>query len=264
MAVASSSDAERARAWRRATLAAVCDEVRPWEYGVLARSHRYPGYYDFNTVVVERPTGLSARGLEEIADELLDDVVHRRIDVEDDWEARRLRTGFERLGWRAMALVWMRFAGGGGSGAGGLGAGFSLAEVPYDAVEALRREWHEEDFPEVDPGSFPAQAREVALSRGARVLAVREDGAPVAYAQLDGTGAAVEVGEVFVTRARRGRGLGTAVTGAAIAAAVAGGAADVWICADDEGRAKFVYERLGFRPVWWTSQFLRLPARSAS
>jgi GNAT superfamily N-acetyltransferase len=234
--------------------------MRAWEYGVLARCHRYPGYYDFNTVVVERPTGLSAGGLEEISDELLEDVAHRRIDVEDAWEARRLRPGFERLGWRAMALVWMRF---GGLSADRPRAGVSVAEVPYDAVNALRREWHDEDFPEVDPGSFPAQAREVAVSRGARVLAVQEDGMAVAYAQLDGRGPAVEIGEVFVTRSRRGGGLGTAVTGAAIAAALEGGAQDVWICADDEGRAKVVYQRLGFRPVWWTSQFLRLPARSA-
>jgi len=47
------------------------------------------------------------------------------------------------------------------------------------------------------------------------------------------------------------------VTRAAIAAA--SGVGDLWICADDEDRAKELYARLGFRAAWTTVQFLRLP-----
>jgi GNAT superfamily N-acetyltransferase len=249
--------AMRAREWRRATLSAVCDEMRPWEFGVIARAHRYPGYYDLNTVIVERPTRLSAAALEEVADEALEDVAHRAIDVEPPEEAARLRPPLSRLGWRSMALVWMRYEGRPEALAR---VSARVEEVPYDAVAELRREWHYEDFPGVEQGEFPAQAREVALARGARVLAVLEAGRAVAYAQLDGSGAAVEVGEVFVSARHRGQGLGTAVTAAAIAAGSAAGAKDLWICADDEGRAKPLYERLGFRGLWRMTQFLRLPS----
>jgi hypothetical protein len=50
---------------------------------------------------------------------------------------------------------------------------------------------------------------------------------------------------------------GTAMTRAAIEAA--GDARDLWIVADDEGRPKELYARLGFRPAWVTMEFLRLP-----
>jgi GNAT superfamily N-acetyltransferase len=237
-------------------LASVCDELRPWEFGLVARAHRYLGYYDFNVVIVDRPTGLGAAALEEVVDEALADVAHRRIDVEDASEAARLRPEFERLGWRAMAIAWMRHDG----RAVPAGTAARVEAVPYDAVAALRREWHDEDFPGVDAGTFHAQAREVALAHHARVVAVLESGEPIAYAQLEGTAGAIEIGEVFVTARRRGQGLGTAVTAAAIDAAAAERPRDLWITADDEGRPKALYERLGFRSVWRTTEFLRLPA----
>jgi hypothetical protein len=34
---------------------------------------------------------------------------------------------------------------------------------------------------------------------------------------------------------------------------------DLFICADDEDRPKHLYERLGFRPAWTMTEFLRLP-----
>jgi hypothetical protein len=34
-------------------------------------------------------------------------------------------------------------------------------------------------------------------------------------------------------------------------------ASQIWICADDEGRPKHLYERLGFRPAWTMFEFMR-------
>ena len=84
-----------------------------------------------------------------------------------------------------------------------------------------------------------------------------EDDAPVAYAQLSSDGRSTEVDQVYVSPDHRGRGLGTALTSAAISAA--GDVDDLWIVADDEGRPKQLYARLGFRPVWKAIQALRLP-----
>jgi GNAT superfamily N-acetyltransferase len=137
------------------------------------------------------------------------------------------------------------------------GPDVAVEEVPYDAVRDLRLAWHQEDFPDQDPGEYHASAREVSLRRGARVLVVREDREPVAFAQLECDGAAAEITHVYVHPEHRGAGRGTALTRAAVEAA--GDLQDLWITADAEDRPKKLYARLGFRPAWMTMEFLRPP-----
>jgi GNAT superfamily N-acetyltransferase len=159
-----------------------------------------------------------------------------------------------------MRLLWMRHRALAPSPDGAL-----VQAVDYDAVHRLRLAWHREDFdyPLTD-GSYFVQSRELALKRGARVLAVLEDGEPIAFAQLMRTRRAAEITHVYVSADHRGRGLGTAVTCAAIADARSGrdpsrSRRSLWICADEEDRPKELYARLGFAPVWTTVQFLRVP-----
>ena len=138
-----------------------------------------------------------------------------------------------------------------------------VEEIPYDAVHDLRVAWHREDFPEHDVAAagehpdFFAQAREMAFRRAARVLAVLDGGVPVGFALLEHEGDSAEIAQVYVHPGHRGRGIGTALTRAAIGAAV--GVRDLWIVADDEGRPKELYSRLGFRPAWTAVEALRLP-----
>ena len=91
-------------------------------------------------------------------------------------------------------------------------------------------------LPDLDPSAYLEQARSIAALLGTRVLAVREAGKPVAYAQLDRLGGAAEIAQVFVHPEHRGAGLGTAVTRAAIEAA--SDPDELLIVADDEGRPK--------------------------
>lgn len=63
------------------------------------------------------------------------------------------------------------------------------------------------------------------------VLTVKSGGEPVAFAQLARDGQEAEITEVYVDRRHRDRGLGTALTRAAIAAA--GEVENLWICADE-------------------------------
>ncbi len=246
-----------AQACRRATLAGVCDEMFEWQFGTVARAHHWPGFYEYNTVIVDRPTGMSALDLEVVADGYLADVAHRRFDIEDRAEAVRLRSEFERLGWETLVVVWMLHGDELPPEVAPPG-GLAIEEVPWDDVIALRREWHEEDFPGRDPTEYHGYIRELAAARSARVLAVCEDGRPIGFSELETIGGGIEVSAAFVTRERRGEGIGTALTTAALRAGAETGL-DVWICADDEDRPKRLYERLGFRPVWWLTQFLRLP-----
>jgi ribosomal protein S18 acetylase RimI-like enzyme len=243
--------ADGARAWRDAGQAAACDVLRPWSHGTIVRATRFPDYWDLNVVRVEDDPGMSAGALTALADEALAGLGHRRLDFDLPEVAEPLREELEARGWKATRLLWM-----GQRAPLPPAPELAVETVPYDAVRGLRYAWHQEDFPGHDPGRFVDQAREVALLRDVRVLAVREGEAPVAYAQLEREGPAAEITQVYVDRGHRGAGRGTAVTRAAIAAA--SGVGDLWICADDEDRAKELYARLGFHAAWTTVQFLRL------
>ena len=51
MILADSADrdvAARARAWRNAAHAAVCDLLEPWAHGTVVRATGYPSYFDLN------------------------------------------------------------------------------------------------------------------------------------------------------------------------------------------------------------------------
>ena len=244
--------AARARAWRDATHAAVCDVFEPWEHGTVVRATHYPRYFDFNVVRVEKDPSMSVEELMAFADEALAGLTHRRVDFDLLDAAEPLRAGFEAKGWKALRLLWMRH-----EALPPPGPALAVEEVPYDAVHELRVAWHQEDFPDQDAAGYHAQAREVALRRGAQVLAVRKGGALVAFAQLERDGSAAEITQVYVHPQHRGGGHGTAMTRAAIEAARE--VRDLWIAADDEDRPKELYARLGFRPAWRTMEFLRLP-----
>jgi GNAT superfamily N-acetyltransferase len=244
--------ATRARAWYHAMHAAVCDVLEPWEHGTVARATRYPSYYDFNVVRVEEDPAMSVEELVAFADEALAGLAHRRVDFDLAAAAEPLRAGFEAIAWKPQRLLWMRHEAPPPSG-----PDVPVEEVPYDAVHQLRVAWHHEGFPDEDPGAYHAQAREVALRRDAQVIAAREGGEPVAFAQLERDGDAAEITQVYVQPEHRGGGRGTAMTRAAIEAA--GDVRDLWIVADDDDRPKQLYARLGFRPAAPSMQFLRLP-----
>jgi GNAT superfamily N-acetyltransferase len=244
--------AARARGWRNAVQAAVCDVLEPWEHGTVVRATHYPRYFDFNVVRVEEIPSMSVQGLMAFADEALAGLAHRRVDFDLLNAAEPLRAGFEANGWKTLPLLWMRH-----ETLPPPSPALAVEEVPYDAVHELRVAWHQEDFPDQDPVGYHVQAREVALRRGAQVLAVRKGGAWVAFAQLERAGPAAEITQVYVRPEYRGSGLGTAMTRAAIEAA--GDVRDLWIAADDDDRPKELYARLGFCPAWRAMEFLRLP-----
>jgi predicted GNAT family acetyltransferase len=242
----------KARAWQHGMQDAVCDVVEPWAHGTVVRATRYPTYFDYNAVRVEEDPAMSAEELAAVADEALAGLSHRRVDVEVADVGEGLRPDFERLGWLTQRLVWMRH-----EHAPPLASEVQVEEASFDDVIDLREAWMREDFPNLEAGDYFAEAREVALIHNARLLVVRDSGVPVAYAQLARVGGSAEIAQVYVRADHRGRGLGTAVTRAAIEAA--GDVSDLWIVADDEARAKEIYARLGFRPVWRAVELLRPP-----
>lgn len=245
----------RARDWGRRGLVEICDVLEPWQFGTVTRSTRYPTFYDFNAVQVQRAPDCGADELIAFADQALSGLAHRRIDFELYDAAAALRPEFEARGWKTFSLLRMRYEGG-PQDAGDLDVG--VETVPYDAVEELRVAWHEEELPGIAAGEHLGHAREVSQVRGVQVLGIRRHGViPIAFAEVEHAGDGAEISSVYVRAEDRGRGLGTALTRAAIAAAPV--VRDLWITADDEDRPKRLYARLGFRPVWRAMHFLRLP-----
>lgn len=250
-----SEDALRARDWHHGRHDAICDLIEPWEHGTIVRASRFPNYWDFNLVRVEDDPGMSADELIAVADEALEGLAHRRLDFDLIGPADELRAAFEGAGWQATRLVWMEH-----ESPPPPGPPIDVETVPYDAAQDLRVTWHREDFPGIETSDFQRQAKEVALSREVQVLAAREDGEAVAFAQLQRGDGIAEITHVYVHPDRRGSGLGTAVTCAAIEAA--GDVDHLLIVADDEDRPKQLYARLGFAPVWTTMELTRLPQRA--
>jgi ribosomal protein S18 acetylase RimI-like enzyme len=246
-------DAARARAWVHDSQAAVCDVIEPWEHGTVVRATRFPTYWDYNVVRVEDDAEIGADELVRFADDALAGLAHRRVGFEVVSAGEPIRREFEVLGWKVTRLVWMLHA-----GSLPAATGLDVEQVHYDAVSHLRVAWHREDFPGVElAAEHLDEARDLERHRNPQVFAAFEHDRPVAFSQLERAGDTAEISSVYVDRDHRGRGIGTALTQAAIAAASE--LSDLWIVADDDGRAKEIYARLGFRPVWKLLDFLRLP-----
>ena len=240
-------------AWVHDAQAAVCDVIQPWEHGTVVRATRHPTYWDYNLVRVEDDADIAPDELVAFADEALAGLAHRRVGFEVVPAGEHLRAGMSARGWKDTRLVWMLH-----EGTAPPATDIDVEQVAYDVVRHLRVAWHAEDFPGVDFRDHFDHEREVAMDRNAQVFAAFEQDRPVGFAQLEREGDAAEITSVFVHPDRRGRGLGTAITKAAIAAA--GEVSELWIVADDEDRPKDLYARLGFRPAWKLLDFLRVPS----
>jgi GNAT superfamily N-acetyltransferase len=213
-----------------------------------------PEWWDYNSVRVEgTDPGVDAAELVAKADEWLDGLAHRQVEVEDQAAGERLRPAFEAIGWSTERLSWLERS-------GPPPAGEDFDEVPFADTRDLRTEWM---------GSMPWMTDAAAIARfidhedavaelrGTRTLVARDGGEPIGYVSFVAADGTAEVEQAYVTPGRRDRGLGGGLVNAAIRAA---GAADTFIIADDEGDSKRLYERLGFAPVWIQHVFLRRPS----
>jgi len=228
--------------------------VQAWELGTGVRCTSMPEWWDYNSVRVEGPyPEVDAQTLMRVADDLLDGMAHRQIEVEDQAAGERLRPAFEAAGWSAERHAWLERS-------GPAPAGEDFEEVPFVATRDLRLEWMR-SLPWMNDESaierFVDHEDTVAGLRNTRTLIARgADGVPIGYVSFGAEAGGAEVEQAFVTSRLRGRGLGGALVSAAVRAA---GAESTFIIADDEGDPKRLYERLGFEPVWIQHVFLRRP-----
>jgi ribosomal protein S18 acetylase RimI-like enzyme len=228
--------------------------LEPWAHGTVVRTPSSPDYWDYNVVRVEGPDAkLSAATLIAATDQLQRNLRHRKLEVEDETAGARVREAFALAGWSHERLAHMRRAGPPPD------ADPAVSEAPIADTRALRVEWFsEEDWSGEAVERFVVEQEPVLALRGLRTFVAREDGAAIGYTTVSEPPGmtAIEIDQLYVTPAHRGRGLGRAIVHSALAA---GGRDTAWIVADDEDRPKQLYERLGFTPVWLRHDFLRRP-----
>jgi len=226
--------------------------MEEWEHGWIARTPSYPRYFDLSLVHVTDDPGFTAEEVVNFADRALEGFEHRRVGFEPVEAGERVRPGLEALGWKATRLVWMSH-----EAPSRARADARVERVPYEAAHPLRVAWTHEDFPTLDTTGYFEEARAVSMARGVEVFAVLDAAAAVAFGELEWVGDSAEIASVYVHPDHRGAGLGSAITQAAIEAGR--DARDLWIVADADGRARQIYERLGFREALTLLDFLRLP-----
>jgi GNAT superfamily N-acetyltransferase len=212
-------------------------------------------FWDFNLVRVESPDpGLGARPIAAVADDWLDGLDHRRIEVEDEALGARLRPEFQEIGYSVERLLWMLREDQPPHGVPLV----RIEEVDFADARPLHEAWLVEERIGIDTDFLDAEQR-LAARRGMRVLAVIEDGAPVCYLRIVLAGEEAEIDDVYCTPSRRGAGLGGALLREALRRIADAGVRRTFIGADDDGRPKRLYARLGFRPAWVQHTFTRRP-----
>jgi GNAT superfamily N-acetyltransferase len=218
-----------------------------------------PSYYDYNLARVEDgDPDLDAEALAAAAEPFLADLGHRRIEVEDAAAGARLAPGFEAMGWVVERLAFLhRDLTSLPPVPERIRSHADLRVEPFEASRPLRQAWQGESI-WGEPPAFALIEERVAARRGTRAVIGRLDGEPAGFAAFSAHGDAVEVELVFCLPDRRNGGLGGALVATALEAAHAGGARHALIEADDEGAAKRLYERLGFRTVWVRHSFTRV------
>jgi GNAT superfamily N-acetyltransferase len=183
---------------------------------------------------------------------------HRRLEVADEELAGRLAPELEQRGWETGRLLLMHRDPAEPPPA----AAAPAEEVPYGQVRGLREAWIRSESWAVDEELIgqALTADGLLLTRTpARAFAVFDSGLPVAYCLLleSGEGAGM-VEDVYTTPAARGRGLAASVVSLALSASRAERHDAVFLPTDAGGRARELYERLGFRALGLVHQFLRL------
>lgn len=250
----------RIRAFEREVQRRTSTDVETFAFGTAFVNIDVPKRYDSNLLWVHGDGRMpSPDDLATEADRILGaaGVEHREVVVDDDRLGRGIAPRLLELGWSADHLVTM---------VAEREPDHRPATIARECDYAAARPLIEEVLRRAPFGSDEATVRQLRDFRavlehrvGARFHVADADGRPAAICEryvLDGV---AQVEDVNTLEEHRGRGLGSAVVLAAVAAARGRGCDLVFLNADAEDWPRHLYARLGFVEVGRAWSFLKVP-----
>jgi GNAT superfamily N-acetyltransferase len=228
--------------------------VRSFDGATLLAHPTLPRVPHLNTVLI--PGEATPDRIEAVAEELQGGMAHRRVVVQDQRAGERAAPELVARGWHSEPLALLARDGGLDPVEGPARA----EEVPYGHVRGLRDEWLRSADWATDE-ELIAEAHEADRrmfgATPTRAFAAFEQGRPLAYALLLDDGRDGMLEDVYTTPEARGRGLSTSVIAAVLHASRGERHEAVFVPTDADGRARALYERLGFDPVVIQHRFFK-------
>jgi predicted metal-dependent hydrolase/ribosomal protein S18 acetylase RimI-like enzyme len=261
-ALAGGEELGRALAFIRGIQDRTATESETFPLGRAFRRPDLPLIWDLNFVRVEElPPETSAAELAADADRLhANGVAHRKIVVHGERTAARLAPGFRELGWRVdrnlvMALRELRPP----------GRAHDVLEVERASVKVSELEFVLGEDPTMSDDAVKQVLAISALTEQAvsvRTFATLDEGSATSWCELYSDGHTADVESVSTLRARRGRGLASAVVTTAARAALDAGHDFVFLVVEEDEGPVEVYRRLGFEGIGREIIFFRPPPSS--
>lgn len=254
-------DERRAAAFERELDGRLATRVEPFRWGTVYLDLEFPRRYASNYLSVEgRPADISADGLIAEAERIMGGagLEHRSVTVDDHSLAQLLGIRFAELGWDigAVRLLVVRHEVERASRALPPVREQSFSDARPLMLEINRREPSTDEEVATVLTDFRGKLeREV----GARFFVAHVDGRPAGVCELYVNGDDAQVESVTTLEELRGKGVGTAVVLAAVAAAREAGATWIHLYADANDWPRHWYERLGFGDAGAFTYFLRWP-----
>lgn len=238
------------------------ERLEPTPYGPVVVHTRLSRVHDLNFLRAERPEEATAEELAAEAERVQGaaGIGHRRVNLRDEAQRRRLEPGFARLGWKPESFLLMVQRRGPDRP-----AHHDVSEVEEPALRALwaeatRNEPHGKDEALVQ--QILEHLRILSEAMPTRLFAAAAGGKLVAHTALysdDGVG---QVENVLTLPAYRHRGFARSLVSRAVAESHAAGNDVTFLVADAEDWPQKLYEKLGFETVGRYARFLKLQAQA--
>jgi ribosomal protein S18 acetylase RimI-like enzyme len=248
---------ERGIAFEEALREAAAERVERVPLGTAVFNDSLPRVWSLNTLRMEK-ANVSAEEIAAEADRLQGaaGLEHRRATVLDESTGRAVEEGFEALGWKPEAFLFMVPRRKPNRPVDTTG----VIEVAREALrpirEAIVNEWLD-DLSDEAMRQIGEMDRLIAAAGNARHFAALVDGKPVSSADLYSDGRTAQIEDVGTLPAHRGAGHASAVVMRALEEARAMGHEFVFLVADARDWPKELYRRLGFDGIGETYAFLR-------
>lgn len=248
---------QRATAFMRRIDEHAAEQIVPFRWGRALLDCRFRLVHDANYLLADRLAGANAGGLIAEAERIQGDagLRHRRINVDDQQVADRLRADFVSHRYQPERFVVMRF---GRSAQAGRRNGVRAREVGWDAIRPARERQRLGE-----PWASPELVRQIldrqqliATQINTRYFAVMQNDQVVSSCELRTDNGAAQVEIVETLEAFRGRGYARSVVSAAVEAATE--TDFIFLVTDIDDWPQQLYRRLGFDDIGIETRFLRL------